>query len=61
VLGIALALAFAAADWADTDAGRPSLLLLGALLAAAVAWYHFVLRRRPGGWSPKLAPVETRE
>jgi amino acid transporter len=54
LLGLALAFAFAAADWRDPDAGRPSLLLLGALLVLAVGWYHFVLRRRPGGWAPKL-------
>lgn len=54
VLGVALALAFAAADWEDPEAGRPSLLLLGALLLAAVGWYHLVLRRRPGGWAPRV-------
>ncbi len=54
LLGLALAFAFAAADWNDPDAGRPSLLLLGALLVAAVGWYHFVLRRRPGGWAPRV-------
>lgn len=57
VLGMALALAFAAADWKDPDAGRPSLLLLGALLIAAVGWYRFVLRRRLGGWAPRLHPA----
>ncbi|HZT04916.1 MAG TPA: APC family permease [Steroidobacteraceae bacterium] len=54
ILGLALALAFAVADWADRDAGRPSLVILGALLLAAFAWYRFVLRRRPGGWMPRL-------
>jgi amino acid transporter len=54
LLGLALALAFAAADWKDPDAGRPSLLILGALLVAAVGWYQFVLRRRPGGWAPRI-------
>jgi hypothetical protein len=53
-LGIALALAFGAAQWSDPDAGRPSLLILGALLIAALAWYRFVLKRRPGGWAPRL-------
>lgn len=61
LLGIALAVIFAAADWADRDAGRPSLLTLGALLLLALAWYYFVLRRRPGGWSPRLAHSEARE
>lgn len=55
ILGIALALAFAAAEWTDPDAGRPSLLILGALVLASLAWYCFVLRRRPGGWAPRLA------
>ena len=54
ILGLALALAFAAADWADPDAGRPSLVILGFLLLAALAWYRFVLSRRPGGWAPRL-------
>ena len=54
LLGLALALAFAAADWIDPDAGRPSLLALGALLLAALLWYHFVLSRRPGGWAPRV-------
>jgi amino acid transporter len=54
ILGIALALAFGAAQWADPDAGRPSLLTLGALILASLAWYRFVLRRRPGGWAPRL-------
>ncbi len=54
LLGLGLALAFAAADWLDPDAGRPSLLILGGLLVAALAWYRFVLKRRPGGWVPRL-------
>jgi amino acid transporter len=62
LLGLALALAFAAADWADPDAGRPSLVILGLLLLAALAWYRFVLSRRSGGWAPRLestsAPVD---
>ena len=54
VLGLALAAAFAAAAVADRSIGRPSLLLLGALLVAAVLWYHGVLRRRSGGWAPSI-------
>lgn len=54
LLGLALALAFAAAEWGDPDAGRPSILILGALLLAALAWYRFVLSRRPGGWAPRV-------
>jgi len=52
LLGLALACAFATADWSDPDAGRSSLLLLGALLIAALGWYRFVLRRR--GWAPRV-------
>jgi len=54
ILGLALALAFAVAEWADPEAGRPSLIALGALLVVAVAWYRFVLSRRPGGWAPRV-------
>lgn len=54
VLGLSLAAAFAAAQAADRSIGRPSLIILGALLAAAVLWYHRVLKRRPGGWAPRL-------
>jgi len=54
LLGLALACAFAAADWADASIGRPSLLALGAVLGAALLWYHCVLNRRPGGWAPQV-------
>lgn len=54
VLGLALASVFAAADVADRSVGRPSLLVLGAVLIAAVAWYHGILKRRPGGWAPRI-------
>lgn len=54
VLGIALSLAFGAADWEDPDAGRPSLVILGALILTALLWYRLVLSRRPGGWAPRL-------
>ena len=54
ILGLALALGFAAAEWVDPDAGRPSLLTLGGLLLLALAWYYLALRRRPGGWAPRL-------
>jgi amino acid transporter len=54
LLGILLALAFGVADLADAGEGRPSLLLLGAIIAAGLAWHHLVLRRRPGGWTPRI-------
>jgi amino acid transporter len=58
VLGVALACAFAAADWSDAPIGRPSLLALGAVLGAALLWYRLVLKRRPGGWAPQVIPVQ---
>lgn len=53
VLGLALTIAFGLAQWNDADAGRPSLLILGGLLLAALVWYRSVLTRRPGGWKPQ--------
>lgn len=61
ILGIALALAFTAADWADRDAGRPSLLTLGILVLASLAWYHLILKRRPGGWAPRVERSTTED
>jgi len=55
ILGLGLAAAFAVADLLDADAGRPSLLVLGALIGMGCLWYHFVLSKRAGGWTPKLA------
>ncbi len=54
VLGLILAAVFTAADIADADAGRPSLLIMGAIVVAAVIWSKVVLERRPGGWTPTL-------
>jgi amino acid transporter len=54
LLGLALAIALCVADLFDADAGRPSMLILGAVVAVAILWYHFVLSRRPGGWTPRL-------
>jgi len=54
ILGLLLAVAFGIADLLDADAGRPSLLLLGAMIAAGLLWHHFVLRRREGGWVPRV-------
>jgi hypothetical protein len=54
VLGLVLALGFAVADLLDADAGRPSLLLLGAAIIAALLWHHFVLSKRPNGWVPHV-------
>ena len=54
VLGLILAACSCIAALLDREAGRPSILLMGAIVAAAVLWHHFVLRRRPGGWTPRL-------
>jgi amino acid transporter len=57
VLGLMLAAAFGVAEMLDADAGRPSLLLLGGLIAAGLVWHRHVLQRRTGGWSPRIEPV----
>lgn len=54
VLGLILAVGFAGADLLDAEAGRPSLLVLGAMIVAGLLWHHFVLRLRTGGWAPRL-------
>ena len=54
VLGLLVAIAFCIADLSDPDAGRPSLLLLGGTIAVGLLWHHFVLRRRAGGWAPRV-------
>ena len=56
VAGLAMAAAFALSDLADKDAGRPSLLLLGGVVLAALGWSQFGLRRR--GWKPQLGESE---
>ncbi len=55
MLGLSLAAAFGVADLLDADDGRPSILILGAVLSSALVWYHLVLKRRAGGWAPRLA------
>jgi amino acid transporter len=54
VLGLILAVGFGVADLLDADAGRPGLLVLGVLIIAGLLWHHFVLRRRTGGWVPRV-------
>lgn len=54
VLGLVMSAGFLVADLFDPDAGRPGILILAAIIAAGVAWYGLVLRRRPGGWAPRL-------
>ena len=54
LLGMGLAFSFAVADLLDPDVGRPSLLVLGAMILAGLLWQHFVLRRRSAGWTPRI-------
>jgi amino acid transporter len=54
ILGLVLAATFGIADLFDADAGRPSILILGAMIVAGLLWYYFVLRRREGGWAPRV-------
>jgi amino acid transporter len=55
LLGLLMAVGFAAANLADAEAGRPSLIMLGLLMAAAIAWYHLVLKKR--GWRPSISDI----
>jgi amino acid transporter len=57
ILGLILAVAFGIADLLDVDAGRPGLLLLGACIGAGLLWHHLVLRRRLGGWAPRIESI----
>jgi amino acid transporter len=57
ILGLGMAAVFTVSDLLDADAGRPSLLLLGVVVLAALAWNQFVLKRRAGGWTPALNPA----
>jgi hypothetical protein len=52
IAGLLMAAAFTVSDLADKDAGRPSVILLGLIVMAALAWERFGLRRR--GWTPRL-------
>lgn len=54
ILGLVLAIAFCIADLLDPDAGRPSLMVLGAAISAGLLWHHFVLRRRTPQWAPRV-------
>ena len=54
ILGLLVALAFGMADLLDAEAGRPSILVLGAMIGVGLLWYRFALRRRDGGWAPRV-------
>jgi hypothetical protein len=43
------------ANLADASAGRPSLIILGLVMAVAIAWYYLVLKKR--GWQPKISDI----
>jgi len=57
IFGLIIALVFAVADLLDADDGRPSILILGFVLLTALVWYNLVLKRRAGGWAPKLVVI----
>jgi amino acid transporter len=54
ILGLMLAVTFGVADLLDKEAGRPSILILGAMIGLGLLWYCLVLRRRDGGWAPRI-------
>jgi amino acid transporter len=54
ILGLIIAAGFGIADLLDPEAGRPGLLILGAMIVAGLGWHHLVLSRRPGGWRPQV-------
>lgn len=54
-IGLLMAIGFAIANLVDAEAGRPSLILLGLVVAAAIAWYWRVLR--PRGWTPQIGDI----
>jgi amino acid transporter len=55
LLGLLMAVGFAVANLADATAGRPSLIILGMVIAAATIWYHLVLKKR--GWQPRTSDI----
>jgi amino acid transporter len=55
LLGLLMAVGFALANLADATAGRPSLIILGLVMAAAITWYHLILKKR--GWTPKTSDI----
>jgi len=54
IMGLLVALTFGIADLLDREAGRPSILILGAMIGIGLLWYRFAVRRRHGGWSPRV-------
>jgi amino acid transporter len=54
ILGLVISVVFLTADLLDPQDGRPGVLIIIVLMGLGAAWYAFVLRRRPGGWAPRL-------
>lgn len=54
-IGLVMAIGFAVANLLDAEAGRPSLILLGLVLLAALAWYWKALR--PRRWVPSAGDL----
>lgn len=54
LLGLLMAMGLCIADLLDPDAGRPSMVILGAAIVLALLWHRLVLGKRPGGWSPRV-------
>ena len=50
VFGLIVTGVFIYADWADVAAGRPSVILLGGVFLASLAYFHFYLRRASQAW-----------
>ena len=50
VLALGAAISFIVADWFDPDAGRPSLLVLCALVGGSLVYYRLRMSRRSSGW-----------
>ena len=55
LLGLLMAVGFAVANLADATAGRPSLIILGLVMSAAITWYYLVLKKR--GWQPRTSDI----
>lgn len=45
------------ADWADKDAGRPSLVLVSVIFVASLAYYRFRMRHPERGWATSPAEI----
>jgi amino acid transporter len=55
IMALAATIGFVAADWFDPDAGRPSLLVLLAVVLVSLVYYRFRMHKRTNAWG---APTE---